>query len=141
MHHPLHVPGGEVINPETLAHGVGQLVCYARRCRGHTCRAHVVQQTTDPGRNQIRAQRPGCVDIPEGVHHVGNVGTHHALVGPLVGKVDRLAVEGKFSAAKQDQFQARGTDNDVGVEMRTGYQLHTVFRDLLNVIGHYRGLA
>ena len=34
--------------------------------------------------------------------HIGNVGTHHALVGPLIGKVDGFAVEGKFSPAEHD---------------------------------------
>ena len=75
------------------------------------------------------------------MHHVRHVGAHHAFVCPFIGEIDRLTVEGEFSATQNDQLQACRTDNNIGVEMFTRHQLNTRGSDLFNVVRHHRGLA
>ena len=77
----------------------------------------MIEQSTHVLCREISAQRPGGVDVAEGLGHVGNAGIHHALVCEGLGEVNFLAIDFEFNTRHDNQFQAGGCDDDVSVDL------------------------
>ena len=119
VHHPLHVARREVLDPGTLGHvGVGG--AQARRALHGAGLVHVVEQAAHVLADQVGAQRPRRVDVPERRRQVRHVGVGEPLVGPRLREVDRLTVDHEVHLAERHQLQAGGGDDDVGLEFVAG---------------------
>ena len=87
--------------------------------------------------NKVGSQGPGRIDVAKCLHHVGDVGTHHPLVGPLAGEIDRLAIDGKFGVAQYHQIQPGRRYDNVRIQTLAGLQHDSRFIDVVYVVRHH----
>ena len=82
----------------------------------------MLEQPTDEIGNQVGPQGPAGPEVAEHPGQVGHAGEHHSPVGDRVGEVQRLAVDDEVDVAQHADVEARGRNDDVGVELLAGFE-------------------
>ena len=91
--------------------------------------------------HQVHPQGPAGAEIAEHPHQVRHAGEHHAAIGQRLAPVDRLAVHLEGDVPHHRQAEARGGDDDVGLQHVAGLQQNAVLGEALDLVGDHRGLA
>ena len=139
-HHAAHVPGGEVVDERARRHpAVG--LAQSRHAVVGPAVAQVVEQAAHQHGDQVRAQGPRRVDVPERGHEVRHVRVRDALVRPGLREVERLAVDGEVHLADGDELEPGRGDDDVRVDALAGRQPDAGLVEALDRVGHDRCLA
>ena len=76
----------------------------------------MVENPADKFGGEIGAEGPGGVDISKTGKKIGYVRDGETFVGPGFGKFDRFSVNGEFHFTEDDQVEACGGDDDIGIE-------------------------
>ncbi len=132
-----HVAGLEVDE------GLGRL----RGVRGERHRGvvamfvHVIEHPADVVGHEIDLQRPGGVRVSERERQVRHPAEHHALVADGLGQLDLSAVDTELDPTGGEQVEAGRGDDDVGLDLLPGPQLHPALGEGLDLVGHDRGLT
>ena len=111
------------------------------RCHRRILVVHFPQEAADIIGDNIGLQCPRRVDIAEHAREIGDVVEHHTLIIEMLAKVDRCTVNADCGLAHRHKIEARGGDNDVGVEMFSRLQLDTCFGKLVDMLGNNLGLT
>ena len=102
---------------------------------------HVRQQLCRCTRGDVGAQRPRRIRVAHAPEQVGHVFEHVRLVDETLGGIDLFAVHADRGPAQRLQLQARGGDDDVGVEMPAGLERDTGGVEMVDVVGDHVGAA
>ena len=102
---------------------------------------HRVQQPGHEDRGRVHAERPGDVCVSEARRHVGHVLQHDAFPEVLFPHGLRDVVHGDLRAAADLELQARGCDDDVGVDVLARGKLDAGRRHGGDGVGDHRGFA
>ncbi len=128
----LNVPGRLFVHRLAAAVWVGVRVTVSGHVRQQFCRG--------PG-GDVGAQRPGCLRVAHTPEQVGHVVEHVRLVDEAVAGIDLDAVQADRGAAERLQLQAGGGDDDVGIEVLTGFECDTGGVEMVDVVGDHVGAA
>jgi len=99
------------------------------------------RQTADEFGQQVSAQGPAGAEVAEDPGHVRHSGEHRAAPADGLGKVQRLAVDGKADVAEHAEVEAGGADDNVGVEHLARLQPDAAFGEGFDLVRDHRGLA
>lgn len=92
-------------------------------------------------RAHVGAQRPGRVRVTHTPEQVGHVFEHVRLVDKAIPRVDLDAVEADRGPAKRLQLQAGGGDDNVRIEVPTGFECNTGGVEVVDMVGDHLGAA
>src|SRR6185503_11258137 len=98
-------------------------------------------QPADEIGNQVGAQGPTGPEIPEHPGKVGDAREHHSPVGDRIGKSQLLAVDKEVDVAEHANVEARRGNDNLGVELLSGFEQDTRGLEPFDLVGYHRCLA